>query len=63
MSHQEIAVALGTSEAAAKQAIFEARGSLLEFAEGRAMACEEVVRAISDGDRRMLRGRRPRAFA
>ncbi len=61
MSHQEIAVALGTSVAAAKQAIFEARGSLLEFAEGRAMACDEVLRAISDGDRRMLRGRRPRA--
>ena len=32
-----------------------------ECAEGRAMACAEVCRAISDGDRRVLRGRRVRA--
>src|SRR6266852_30283 len=50
LSHEEIALALGTSPGAAKQAIFEARQSLLELAEGRAMACEEVRRKISDGD-------------
>jgi RNA polymerase sigma factor (sigma-70 family) len=61
LSHEEIAGALGASVASAKQAIFEARQGLLEFAEGRAMACEEVRRAISDGDRRVLRGRRVRA--
>jgi RNA polymerase sigma factor (sigma-70 family) len=61
LSHEEIAVALGTSVGAAKQTIFEARRSLLEFSEGRAMACEEVRRTISDADGRALRGRRVRA--
>jgi RNA polymerase sigma factor (sigma-70 family) len=61
LSHEEIAVALGTSVGGAKQAVFEARSALLEFAEGRAMGCEEARHAISDGDRRVLRGRRVRA--
>jgi RNA polymerase sigma factor (sigma-70 family) len=61
LSHEEIAVALGISVGAAKQTIFEARRSLLEFSEGRAMACEEVRRMISDADGRALRGRRVRA--
>ncbi|MGI8412643.1 MAG: sigma-70 family RNA polymerase sigma factor [Solirubrobacteraceae bacterium] len=61
LSHEEIALALGTSVGAAKQTIFEARRSLSEFVEGRAMVCEEVRRAISDGDGRALRGRRVRA--
>jgi RNA polymerase sigma factor (sigma-70 family) len=61
LSHEEIATALGTSVGAAKQTIFEARRSLLEFAEGREMACDEVSRAISDGDGRVLRARRVRA--
>lgn len=61
LSHDEIAIALDTSVGAAKQAIFDARQGLLEFAEGRAMACEAVRRSISDGDGRVLRGRRMRA--
>lgn len=61
LSHADIASALGTSLGAAKQAIFDARTALAELAEGRAMACEDVVRTISDGDRRVLRGRRVRA--
>jgi RNA polymerase sigma factor (sigma-70 family) len=61
LSHEEIAVALGTSASTAKQAIFEARAALAEVAKGRAMACEEVRRSISDGDRRVLRARRVRA--
>ncbi|MEA2314062.1 MAG: hypothetical protein QOI03_754 [Solirubrobacteraceae bacterium] len=61
LSHKEIALALDTSESAAKQAIFEARRTLLEFAEGRSMACEEIRRALSHDDRRMLRSRRVRA--
>jgi RNA polymerase sigma factor (sigma-70 family) len=61
LSHEEIAIALDTSVGAAKQAIFDARRGLLEFAEGRAMACEEIRRKISDGDGRVLRGRRVRA--
>ncbi len=61
LSHEEIAIALETTPGAAKQAIFEARGALLEREEGRALACEEVRRRISDGDGRVLRGRRLRA--
>jgi RNA polymerase sigma factor (sigma-70 family) len=61
LSHEEIAIALGTSAGAAKQAIFDARQGLADQAEGRAMACEDVRRAISDGDRRVLRARRLRA--
>ncbi len=58
LSHEEIAVALDTSVGTAKQAILEARRGLLEFGEGRSMACEDVRRTVSDGDRRALRGRR-----
>lgn len=58
---EEIAVALATSPAAAKQALFEARSSLHELAEGREMDCEKVCLAISAHDRRVLRGRRIRA--
>ena len=61
LSHEEIAVALEISPGAAKQAIFEARRGIAECAEGRVMACADVCRAISDGDRRVLRGRRVRA--
>jgi RNA polymerase sigma factor (sigma-70 family) len=61
LSHEDIALALGTSPGAAKQAIFEARRALTECAEGRAMDCAEVCRAMSDGDRRVLRGRKVRA--
>jgi RNA polymerase sigma factor (sigma-70 family) len=61
LSHEEISLALETSVGNAKQTIFEARRSLLEFAEGRAMACESVRRTVSDGDGRALRGRRVRA--
>jgi len=60
LSIEEIAGALCTSPGAAKQVLFEARSALHEFAEGRAMGCEQVRRAISDGDRRVLRGRRLR---
>ena len=61
LSHEEIAIALGTGVGGAKQAIFEARQALAELAEGRAMSCDEVRRRISAGDRRVLRGRRVRA--
>lgn len=61
LSHEEIAAALQLSVGAAKQSILEARRSLLEFAEGRAMTCEEIQRIISEDDRRSLRSRRVRA--
>lgn len=58
LSHAEIAQALGVSESAAKQLIYEARLALHELGEGRAMECEAVRRLISDGDRRALRARK-----
>jgi RNA polymerase sigma factor (sigma-70 family) len=61
LSHEEIACALGGSVGATKQAIFQARRALMDCEQGRAMACEEVLRALSDGDRRALGTRRYRA--
>jgi RNA polymerase sigma factor (sigma-70 family) len=61
LSHEQIAIALRTSVAGVKQTIFEARRALLEFAEGRTMACDNLQRTISDADGRALRGRRVRA--
>ena len=57
-SHQELAQTLETSVGVAKQTLLEARRALAEREEGRAMSCEEIQRMISDGDRRVLRGRR-----
>jgi RNA polymerase sigma factor (sigma-70 family) len=61
LSHEEIAVVLDSSAGAIKQTIFEARAGLHECAEGRTMLCADVQRALSDGDGRVLRGRRMRA--
>jgi RNA polymerase sigma factor (sigma-70 family) len=61
LSHAEIAVVLDSSARAVKQTIFEARGALQECAEGRTMLCADVQRALSDGDGRILRGRRLRS--
>ena len=58
LSHEEIAAVLDTSVAAAKQCVYEARRHLAEFAAGRQTPCDEICRSISDGDRRVLRGRR-----
>jgi RNA polymerase sigma factor (sigma-70 family) len=61
LSHEEIAVVLDSSAGAIKQTIFQARAGLHECAEGRTMLCADVQRALSDGDGRVLRGRRVRA--
>ncbi len=61
LSHEEIAAVLDSSARAVKQTIFEARVAVQECAEGRAMVCADVQRALSDGDGRVLRGRRMRA--
>ncbi len=61
LSIAEIAGALSISHGAAKQTLFEARSSLHEYAEGRAMECEAVRRAVSERDGRVLRGRKLRA--
>ena len=56
----EIAAALGISAAAAKQSVYESRCVLQTLQEGRDMDCDVVRRTLSDGDRRMLRGKRLR---
>jgi RNA polymerase sigma factor (sigma-70 family) len=61
LSHADIAGALEISVSAAKQAIFDARTGLQEFANGRAMNCADVQRVISERDGRALRGRPLRA--
>jgi RNA polymerase sigma factor (sigma-70 family) len=61
LSIEEIASALATSPGATKQTLFEARSSLQAFEEGRAMECDLVRRAISDGDGRVLRSRKLRS--
>jgi RNA polymerase sigma factor (sigma-70 family) len=57
----EIGTALGTSPAAARQTLYEARLSLRQMDEGREMSCERVTRALSDGDGRVTRRRDLRA--
>ena len=61
LSYAEIAEALGCGEGAARQTVYEARTALSTRAEGREMECEQARRAISDGDRRRLRGRKLKA--
>jgi RNA polymerase sigma factor (sigma-70 family) len=61
LSHEEIATALEISAHGARQAIFHARRSLVEFRQGRSLACEEVQRTISHDDGRTFRRRGVRA--
>src|SRR4029077_11620765 len=57
----EIAAALGTSPAVARQTLYEARLSLRQMDEGRKMSCQMVTKALSDGDGRVARRRDVRA--
>ena len=57
----EIGAALGTSDAVARQTLYEARQSLRQMEQGREMSCADVTRAISDGDGRVTRRRDVRA--
>lgn len=61
LGFEEIAAALDTSEAVARQTLYEARQSLRQMEEGREMNCDEVTRALSDGDGRVIRRRDVRA--
>lgn len=61
LSFDEIATAIDSTPAAAKQVVYEARCALQEQARGREMDCESVRSAISERDGRVLRGRRIRA--
>jgi RNA polymerase sigma factor (sigma-70 family) len=61
LSYDDIAIALGISNEAARRAVFDARSALHEAVDGRATECVSVRHCISDGDRRSLRARRIRA--
>jgi RNA polymerase sigma factor (sigma-70 family) len=61
LSYTEIGAALATSEAGAKQAVYDARQALFQLAQGRDTDCETIRHKLSDGDRRMFRGRVVRA--
>ncbi|HYH62579.1 MAG TPA: RNA polymerase sigma factor [Solirubrobacterales bacterium] len=61
LSHDEISQALQRSPRASRQAVYEARLALQELREGRSMDCDEIRAAISDGDGRVVRGRRIRS--
>ncbi len=60
-SHKEIARELGCTEAAAQQAVFDARTSLHQFGEGRALDCTTVQATLTDRNHGRLRTRRVRA--
>ena len=60
LGHAEIAAALGSTEGAVKQSIYEARLALQDLAMGREMSCSAVQRELSDGDGRTARSRRLR---
>jgi len=61
LSYDEIGLALGVSNEAARRAVFDARSALHAAVDGRATACTSVRRTLSDGDRRRLRARGLRA--
>ena len=61
LSHAEVSEALQRSPRASRQAIYEARIALQDLKEGRAMDCDEVRAVISDGDGRVVRGRKIRS--
>ncbi len=61
LEFDEIAAALDTSGAVARQTLYEARQSLRQMEEGREMSCATVTRALSDGDGRVTRRRDVRA--
>ncbi|HVF79870.1 MAG TPA: sigma-70 family RNA polymerase sigma factor [Solirubrobacteraceae bacterium] len=55
LQFDEISAALQLTATAAKQSVYEARCALQSLEEGRAMDCDVIRRALSDGDRRTLR--------
>ncbi len=61
LDYAQIADALETSPAAAKQSVYEARRTLFELASGRDLDCEGIRSRLSEGDRRSTRARAVRA--
>lgn len=57
----EIGAAFGSSAAAARQTLYEARLSLQQLEAGREMRCTDVMRELSDADGRVTRRREIRA--
>jgi RNA polymerase sigma factor (sigma-70 family) len=57
LGYEEISLALETTPAAARQAVFAARASLAEMERGRDLDCEAVCERLSDGDGRAMRAR------
>jgi len=61
LGYSQIAAAMETSEAGARQLVYEARESLRALELGRELDCQSARRVISERDGRVLRGRRLRA--
>jgi RNA polymerase sigma factor (sigma-70 family) len=61
LDFDEIAAALETTSAVARQTLYEARLGLREMDAGREMDCAAVTKALSEGDRRVRRRRDIRA--
>ena len=61
LSHDEVSEALQRSPRASRQAVYEARLALQDLREGRDLNCDEVRAAVSDGDGRVMRGRKIRS--
>lgn len=61
LDFRQIGAALDASPAVVRQAIYEARLNLRQIDAGREMGCDEVMRAISDADGRIVRRRDIRA--
>ena len=61
LGSEEIGSALDISPAAARQAVYEARATLLAQRGGRDMDCSQVQMKLSDTDGRVRRGRRLKA--
>ena len=61
LSYTEIGAALGTSQTAGKQLVYEARLALQDLREGHEMSCDLVRQRISARDGRLLRGRKIRS--
>lgn len=57
LQYDEIGQALEMSAVSARKHVFEARVALNDIAAGRDTDCAEIMRRISDGDRRVLRAR------
>ena len=61
LSYEQIGAAFESTQAVARQTVYEARLGLRELETGREMSCEQVTRQLSEGDGRVARRRNIRA--